>query len=84
MTADRGTFDEIGRRFNTHRGLFRKFDNAVRTLGEDSVQPGTGQRGILTLKFAKQSDGQISFAFAGTEFVVQHEFRCSMATRTAP
>ena len=29
MKADRGTFDEIGKRFNTHRDLFRKFDNAI-------------------------------------------------------
>jgi hypothetical protein len=83
VPADYTTFDEIGRRFNIHRGLFRKFDNAVRTLGEDNVQPGTGRRGLLTLKFAKQSDGRISFALAGTEFVIQHEFHCSTATRAS-
>lgn len=83
MPADYNTYDEIGRRFNINSGHFRKFDNAIRLLGEDSAQPRTGRRGILTLKFAKQTDGQISFALAGTEFVIRHEFRCSMATRAS-
>ncbi len=83
MPADYTTYDEIGRRFNINCGHFRKFDNAIRALGESTIQPGTGRRGILTLKFAKQSDGQISFSLAATEFVIRHEFPCSTATRAS-
>ena len=83
MPADYTTYDEIGRRFNIDCGHFRKFDNAIRALGESTIQPGTGRRNFdAEICQTKRRTNFVSLA--ATEFVIRHEFPCSTATRQAP